>query len=67
VVLRPGTQLDLEDLRAVLLDKGIAKFKLPEQLEIRAAIPLTPVGKPDKKRLLETLVRPASPEATRKA
>lgn len=44
VTLRePG--LDLEDLKAFLLSRGIAKYKLPERLEVVDALPLTSVGK----------------------
>lgn len=35
----------LETLCSWLLDKGIAKFKLPERLEVFSALPRNPVGK----------------------
>ncbi|WP_116366944.1 class I adenylate-forming enzyme family protein [Parahaliea mediterranea] len=35
----------LEDLCRWMLDKGIAKFKLPERLEVFDALPRNPVGK----------------------
>ncbi|HEY3241026.1 MAG TPA: AMP-binding protein [Acidimicrobiia bacterium] len=56
VVLRPGREpLTLEDLRAYLAGRGIARFKWPERLEIIDALPLTKVGKVDKKALREDI------------
>ncbi len=43
--------IDLVELRRHLDILGVAKFKWPERLEWRTALPLTPVGKLDKKRL----------------
>ncbi|UCE32664.1 MAG: AMP-binding protein [Burkholderiales bacterium] len=52
VVLRPGASLTLESLTKFLSDeRRIARFKLPERLEITEALPLTNVGKVDKKAL----------------
>ena len=46
VIPRPGATLTLEGLcRFLLEDKRIAKFKLPERLELRERFPTTPVGK----------------------
>jgi 2,3-dihydroxybenzoate-AMP ligase len=45
VILRPGHQLTLPDLTGFLLAEEIAKHKLPEQLAIVDAFPLSPVGK----------------------
>jgi non-ribosomal peptide synthetase component E (peptide arylation enzyme) len=55
VVLRPGRQLTLDELCAFLVSKSIAKFKLPERLEVVDAFPLTPVGKVSKKDLRERI------------
>lgn len=53
-VLRPDKKLNLEGLNSFLLEKRkIAKFKLPERLELIDALPLTHVGKVNKKRLRE--------------
>ena len=42
--------MTLESLNEFLLDKRkIAKFKLPERLELIDAFPLTPVGKINKR------------------
>ena len=49
-----------EPLRAVqvrrfLREQGIAEFKLPDRVETVEALPLTPVGKVDKKQLRQWL------------
>jgi len=50
--LEPGAPpVDLEDLRRFLEQRGVAKFKWPERLELFAELPRTPVGKIDKRRL----------------
>jgi 2,3-dihydroxybenzoate-AMP ligase len=51
VVPRPGPAPTLEDIREALRRLECAAFKLPEQLELVDALPLTPVGKIDKNRL----------------
>ena len=45
VVLRPETGLSLEEVTGFLLDQGIAKYKLPERLEILSEMPLTATRK----------------------
>jgi non-ribosomal peptide synthetase component E (peptide arylation enzyme) len=46
VVLKPGKELTLAELNRFLLEeRRIAKFKLPERLELLEAMPLTNVGK----------------------
>ncbi|WP_433042278.1 (2,3-dihydroxybenzoyl)adenylate synthase [Dactylosporangium sp. CS-033363] len=40
--------LTLDDVRERLHAGGVAKYKLPEQVEVVAALPLTPIGKVDK-------------------
>ncbi|HXF34356.1 MAG TPA: AMP-binding protein [Candidatus Acidoferrales bacterium] len=55
VILREGTSLAFEDLKTFLLEKEIAKFKLPERLEIMSDFPLSTFGKVSKKQLVETL------------
>lgn len=50
-VLKPGAALDLEGLCAFLSDHGIAKYKLPERLEIRTELPMTATRKVIKSRL----------------
>ncbi|MBB1200240.1 (2,3-dihydroxybenzoyl)adenylate synthase [Enterobacteriaceae bacterium 89] len=53
-----------EPLRAVavrrfLRDQGVAEFKLPDRVECVEALPLTPVGKVDKKQLRQWLAKRA--------
>jgi 2,3-dihydroxybenzoate-AMP ligase len=58
VVLHPGAGLTLPDLTRFLLDEcRIAKFKLPERLMIRDALPATAVGKISKKDLRDEIKR----------
>jgi acyl-CoA synthetase len=45
VVLNPGHALTLPDLDAFLGAKGVAKFKVPERLELWPSLPTTPSGK----------------------
>jgi cyclohexanecarboxylate-CoA ligase len=51
VVTKPGTQLTLDELSSFLLGYGIAKYKLPEQLEVMTELPLTATRKVIKSRL----------------
>jgi 2,3-dihydroxybenzoate-AMP ligase len=53
VILRPGEALKLDALVAFLHGKEIAKFKLPERLEIVSDFPLSTFGKVSKKSLVE--------------
>jgi 2,3-dihydroxybenzoate-AMP ligase len=48
VIPQPGATLTLSELNAFLLDKGIAKFKLPERLELVEDFPLSKFGKVSK-------------------
>ena len=57
VILRPGTRLTFAELVAFLQAQQIAKFKLPERLEIVDSFPLTSVGKVSKKDLREDIAR----------
>lgn len=51
VVPEPGARLDLEAVRGALTDMGVAAYKLPEHLMLVDELPLTKVGKIDKKAL----------------
>jgi len=53
VVPRGGASLSLEELVGFLKDKKIARYKLPERLELVEGLPLTNVGKINKKALRE--------------
>jgi 2,3-dihydroxybenzoate-AMP ligase len=55
VLLRPARRLTLPELTEFLLAEEMAKHKLPEQLAVLDALPLSPVGKVAKKRLAEML------------
>ncbi len=52
VVLLPGKEMTLKSLNEFLFnERKIAKFKLPGRLELLDALPLTHVGKVNKKEL----------------
>ena len=53
VILKTGQQLDFKTLIGFLLTKEIAKFKLPERLEVVADFPVSTFGKVSKKALVE--------------
>ena len=53
VILKTGESLDLKTLVAFLMTKEIAKFKLPERLEVLADFPVSTFGKVSKKALGE--------------
>jgi 2,3-dihydroxybenzoate-AMP ligase len=44
-ILRGGQTLTLAELTAFLTDKGLARFKLPERLELLEDFPLSKIGK----------------------
>ena len=48
VIPQPGMTLSLDDIVRFLLDKGIAKYKLPERLELVDNFPLSNIGKVSK-------------------
>jgi 2,3-dihydroxybenzoate-AMP ligase len=53
VILKRGQSLTLADLVAFLQRYEIAKFKLPERLEVLDEFPLSTFGKVSKKALAE--------------
>ncbi|MCJ1697739.1 AMP-binding protein [Rathayibacter caricis] len=61
--LHDGADLTLERVREFMTEQGMAAYKLPERLEIRDSLPLTKVGKIDKKALREDVA--ARSEAVR--
>jgi 2,3-dihydroxybenzoate-AMP ligase len=65
VILRPGASLTLAELVNFLHTQQIAKFKLPERLEVVESFPLTGVGKVSKKDLREDIARKLAAEAGR--
>jgi len=65
VLLRDGASLAFDDLKHFLLGKEIAKYKLPERLEILADFPLSTFGKVSKKQLVEMISRKVATERAR--
>ncbi len=57
VLLRENCSLGFDELKTFLLGKEIAKYKLPERLEIMQDFPLSPFGKVSKKTLTEMFGR----------
>jgi 2,3-dihydroxybenzoate-AMP ligase len=55
VILRPGTTLTLKELTGFLQQQEIARFKLPERLEIVDEFPVSTFGKVSKKLLAERI------------
>ena len=52
VILQPGdTAPTVEEMGAFLLNCGLAKFKLPERIEVLSEFPATAVGKLDRSAL----------------
>ena len=63
VILKANQALDLKTLVEFLLTKEIAKFKLPERLEILADFPVSTFGKVSKKALGELITDKLAKEA----
>jgi 2,3-dihydroxybenzoate-AMP ligase len=57
VCLKAGTTLTFSDLIAYLKSIGASVLQLPERLEVIESIPLTKIGKADKKALKEDIKR----------
>ncbi|WP_066258506.1 (2,3-dihydroxybenzoyl)adenylate synthase [Hydrogenophaga flava] len=57
VILKPHQKLHLKELVGFLLTKEIAKFKLPERLEILPDFPVSTFGKVSKKALGELVAK----------
>ena len=55
VILRDGASLTFDELKTFLIAKEIAKFKLPERMELMADFPLSTFGKVSKKDLVATV------------
>jgi non-ribosomal peptide synthetase component E (peptide arylation enzyme) len=67
VIPAPGARPTLADLAAYLTQEGLAKFKLPERLELVDEFPLSPFGKVSKKDLAERIKRQVEAEMAAKA
>jgi cyclohexanecarboxylate-CoA ligase len=55
VIARDGDKPTLQGLREHLVEQGLARFKLPERLEVRAMLPRTASGKIQKAKLRDEL------------
>jgi len=62
VQLRDNARLAFDELKNFLLGKEIAKYKLPERLEIMKDFPLSPFGKVSKKTLTEMISKKMAEE-----
>jgi 2,3-dihydroxybenzoate-AMP ligase len=60
VMVRPGAALTLKGLVDFLMTKEIAKFKLPERLEVFQDFPVSTFGKVSKKALAEMVATDAN-------
>jgi len=67
VILKRGASLTLARLNEFLAGKKIAKFKLPERLEIVESLPVTAMGKISKRALREQIASQLSFDAGRPA
>jgi 2,3-dihydroxybenzoate-AMP ligase len=57
VILRANARLSFDELKSFLLGRDIAKFKLPERLEIVSDFPLSAAGKILRRSLREDIAR----------
>lgn len=67
VVPEAGARFELEDVRSALRGMGVASYKLPEHLLVVDELPLTKVGKIDKKALREVVADDVATAAHRGA
>jgi 2,3-dihydroxybenzoate-AMP ligase len=65
VIAKDGSTPSLEELKAFLLTRGIAKFKLPERLELVDSFPISPAGKVLRRRLREMIEQKIEGEKAR--
>jgi len=65
VVPAPGAEPSLEEVRATMQTRGVAKYKWPERLELVGELISTKVGKIDKKALREDLAERLRQEGAR--
>lgn len=64
LIMRDGREpLTVQSLGEFLLTTGIAKFKLPERVEVIEAFPLTRVGKVDKAQMRAATAKLVESEA----
>jgi 2,3-dihydroxybenzoate-AMP ligase len=58
----PSSPVSLTDLTGYLSERGVARYKWPERLELADSLPVTNVGKVDKKRLREDIAAKVAAE-----
>ncbi|MGE0747229.1 MAG: (2,3-dihydroxybenzoyl)adenylate synthase, partial [Rhodospirillales bacterium] len=63
---KAGRSLTFDDLIAHLEAEELARFKLPERLELMDDFPLSPFGKVSKKTLVEMITAKLEAEQARK-
>ena len=64
IILRSGATIRLEELVGFLTEKGLAKFKLPERVELVPEFPISPFGKVSKLDLTKRIALKLQAEAT---
>ncbi len=64
IIPRSGATLTLEELVGFLTGKGLAKFKLPERIELVPEFPISPFGKVSKLALTKRIATKLQAEAT---
>jgi 2,3-dihydroxybenzoate-AMP ligase len=62
VILKPNQSMELPDLVDFLMQKQIAKFKLPERLEVVESYPVSPAGKIMRRHLRERIAETVEQE-----
>ena len=58
-IVTDNRDIDLQSIRGFLEEKGAAMYKLPDMAVRLGSIPLTAVGKPDKKAILNMIMNDA--------
>jgi non-ribosomal peptide synthetase component E (peptide arylation enzyme) len=66
IIPRPGKRVTVKELADFLIECGIAKYKLPERVELVDDFPLSPFGKVSK-RTLTTMIAEKLAQETRSA
>ena len=56
-ILRGNTALTLREIRNYLAERGLASFKLPDEVQYVDQWPLTNVGKVDKNKLKQQMIK----------
>lgn len=57
ITVKPGSEVTLEDIQELLRETGVAAFKIPERLVVVDELPVTKVGKINKKDLRADIAR----------